>query len=454
MQYSGSMKRRSIRRGIVAPFVAICLVALLGVTALAIDGGLLLAERQQVQATADAAALAAGIDLYNNWSLNLGKDPSGTAANSAQKTAADNGFQNGTNNVTVAVHIPPASGTFSGQYGYAEVVVTMQQERLFSAILGSGNLSVQARTVARGAKVTPGIGLLVLNSSANNALHLSATGSVNVTGSVVVDSNSSSGMALSAGGSITATGGVDVTGSNYATSNTGTINGNSSPSLGNPQTIYVNQAATTDPLATFAKNNVPNKTTMPWYSPPNINSFPPAANAAYTVDTVNKIVTFNPGYYGNGLTINDNTPGHTYILGSGDYYFDQNVTFNGYGTLQSGSGGTMIYNNNGAWTNSSQNFTITLTPMSSGTYSNPALAYWQNVNNSSNFNFSNGGNLNINSGILYVPGALMQLSAQAGTTAQLGSQVIVNTLQLSGSGSFNVNANQGAASGKNLYLVE
>ena len=80
---------------------------------LAIDGGLLLAERRQVQATADASALAAAIDLYNNWSLNSGADPNGTAATSAQNTAADNGFTDQSNNVTVKVHIPP--GVQEGQ---------------------------------------------------------------------------------------------------------------------------------------------------------------------------------------------------------------------------------------------------------------------------------------------------------------------------------------------------
>ena len=77
-----AMARPQARRGVVAPFVALCLIALLGVTALVVDGGLLLADRRKVQGAADAAALAAAIDLYNNWNLNSGKDPSGSAASS------------------------------------------------------------------------------------------------------------------------------------------------------------------------------------------------------------------------------------------------------------------------------------------------------------------------------------------------------------------------------------
>jgi hypothetical protein len=126
---------------------------------------------------------------------------------------------------------------------------------------------------------------------------------------------------------------------------------------------------------------------------------------------------------------------------------------NGY---QSGTGGTLLYMSNGSLTNSSQNMVVNLAPMTGGTYSNPAIALWQDVSNSSGINFSNGGNLNISSGILYVPNvsATVRLSAKAGTTAQLGSQVIVGQLALTGSGNFTVNVGSNLAPGRNLYLVE
>jgi uncharacterized membrane protein len=80
----------------------VCLVVVVGVGALAIDAGLLMADRRKTQAAADAAALAAAIDLFQNWSANRGTDPSPhKAATSAQDTAADNGFTNGSNGVVV-----------------------------------------------------------------------------------------------------------------------------------------------------------------------------------------------------------------------------------------------------------------------------------------------------------------------------------------------------------------
>jgi Flp pilus assembly protein TadG len=42
----------------IAPTVGLLLVGLIGVTAITIDGGLLMADRRHAQAAADAAALA------------------------------------------------------------------------------------------------------------------------------------------------------------------------------------------------------------------------------------------------------------------------------------------------------------------------------------------------------------------------------------------------------------
>ena len=50
----------------------VSMVAILGVLALSLDGGSLMAERRKAQAAADAAALAAACDLYDNYWTNNG----------------------------------------------------------------------------------------------------------------------------------------------------------------------------------------------------------------------------------------------------------------------------------------------------------------------------------------------------------------------------------------------
>src|SRR5262245_49405023 len=82
------------RRGAVAVLLAVSMIALLSVVALSLDGGSLLSERRHAQATADAAAMAAASDLYENFWTNNGLDPGGTAKASALQTAKANGYTN------------------------------------------------------------------------------------------------------------------------------------------------------------------------------------------------------------------------------------------------------------------------------------------------------------------------------------------------------------------------
>src|SRR5690348_12550488 len=115
-----SLRRSRTRRGTVAVLVAVSLTVLVAVTAIALDGGLLLDSRRRAQAGADAAALAAAADLFKQYPVNGGTDPGGTAQHTAKSTAAANGFQDGDGDDTVTVNIPPASGPFAGQAGYVE----------------------------------------------------------------------------------------------------------------------------------------------------------------------------------------------------------------------------------------------------------------------------------------------------------------------------------------------
>jgi uncharacterized membrane protein len=84
------------------------LTLLVGMVAIAVDGGALLEDRRHVQATADAAALAAAADLYAHYPANGGADPQGTAAKSARTVAAANGFADDFANSVVTVNVSPA----------------------------------------------------------------------------------------------------------------------------------------------------------------------------------------------------------------------------------------------------------------------------------------------------------------------------------------------------------
>jgi hypothetical protein len=162
--------------------------------AMALDGGAIVTERRHAQSTADAAALAAAADLFNNYLKYNGADTKGTAASAAKAIASSKGYTNtgssGTaagNTSIVTVHIPPASGNFIGKAGYAEVVVQYFQPRYFSLIWGSASIPISARAVARGQWVPGSSGILVLGSS-GTTVTMSGTANMNVqNGSITVD---------------------------------------------------------------------------------------------------------------------------------------------------------------------------------------------------------------------------------------------------------------------------
>src|SRR4029453_8879185 len=100
--------------GTVVIAVMVCLIALLSILALSLDGGLVLDKRRQAQAAADAAAIAGASELFKSWFSNKGLDEgtkrgtgpaAGTIAEFPKEVAAAKGFEDGVNGVTVEVHI-------------------------------------------------------------------------------------------------------------------------------------------------------------------------------------------------------------------------------------------------------------------------------------------------------------------------------------------------------------
>src|SRR5947199_6477864 len=139
--------QREGRRANVVVLMAFCITILVGVAAIAIDGGAIMDDVQKVQAAADASALAAAEQLYALWQTGNGLDVGSNAKNAALALAATNGYNNdGTNSqitpnafttglsgqgqgiggatsVQHGIFIPPITGDHVGQNGYVEVVI-------------------------------------------------------------------------------------------------------------------------------------------------------------------------------------------------------------------------------------------------------------------------------------------------------------------------------------------
>jgi hypothetical protein len=433
------------RRGAIIILLALLLVAILGVLAIALDSGVLMDDRRQVQSGADAAALAAATQLFvhypaiesSNFTL---YDPSGAAASAAQSSATTNGFPNDNVNSTVTVNIPPQSGPFTGKAAYAEVIITYYQKRYFSMIWGTDTIAVTARAVARGRWAGSGDGIIILDPSAKDSLDASGTGSVTVTGgaAVIVDSSNSAAAAATGGGGMTASN-FQITGGDV-----GALNG----------AVQTGVPPTPDPLRYLPVPPEPPNGTMtstPIYDP-------------VTGKKTGTQYTLTPGTYN---SLPNFTNGDTVILEQASVNSNGGIFyFNGTGFTSNGaniqmdtntSGGVMIYNNP---TNSSNSQGISIQGNSAGTVSLSALTngpyagilLWQNRTAAQTLSIAGSGNFTLQ-GTFYAADA--QLKITGGGNATIGSQYISRTLNLGGNGNITINyTDNGTARIREVILVE
>jgi Putative Flp pilus-assembly TadE/G-like len=420
-------RRPTARRGAVAPFMSLCLLVLLGVLALTLDGGMMMHQRQLTRTVADTSALAAADKLFLHYPAYSGRDGDGSARLAALAAAAAAGYANDGVDSSVAVNIPPSSGAFAGRAGYAEVVITSNQSRGFSALWGSGRLTVTARAVARGLWVTFGDGIIVLDPTAPSALNVTGGGQVNVANaSVIVDSNDAVA-ANATGGSIASASEFDVTG------------GYSGTFIG---PVYTGAQPSPDPLAYLA--------------PPDPSTLTLQSNKKLTISNGNR--TLQPGVYRGGIQISGNA---NVTLSPGIYYMDTGgFSFGGGGS----TGGTLIgngvllynapdpkNNSEGISINGNNSSYISMSPPTSGPYQ--GISLFQDRTSTQSLSIAGNGDFTI-TGTFYAAAAQLSVAGN-GTQSTIGSQYISDTLTVSGGGALNINWTQDqTARTRYLGLVE
>jgi hypothetical protein len=419
-------KSRQARRGTVTILTALCLVAMTGFAALALDAALLHNDRRAAQAAADAAAMAAAGNLFANYRTNAGTDPAGAAVNEALAAASADGFNNDGTTNTVVVNIPPLSGDHVGKVGYAEVIITQYQQRAFSAIWDSTAVAVRARAVGRGQWVPSNDGIIVLDPTASGSLTDNGGGAGTTTGKIIVDSNSPTGAIVTGGGSLTAPE-FDLSGTpGWSTSGGGTFTG----------PILSGQVPTPDPLAFLPE---PDPSTL-------------TVQSTNTVKLQNQgSLSLQPGVYQGGI----NVTGGSLTLAPGIYYMQGGgFSFSGTGNLT--ASGVMIVN---APTKNSNSDTISITgsgvinlsPMTTGIYQ--GISLWQSRLSNNTLTVSGGGSGSTLSGTFYAQHGLLKVSG--GNGVGVGSQYISYDLTITGSAAMTVDYNPPAvAPEKVLQLVE
>ncbi|HMC64295.1 MAG TPA: pilus assembly protein TadG-related protein [Gemmataceae bacterium] len=472
--------KNKARKGAVAVMVAVCLTMLMAVLALAIDGGNLLDDQRQCQAAADAAALAAACDLYSNYQANQGKDPSGTAKDAALAIAKVNGYNNDGVTNKVYVNIPPkydqtpwsnmTSQPYKGVDSYVEVIVEYHQKRGFSGLLGSSDLIVRSRAVARGAWVTPRIGILVLNYSGKATLNDQGNGAFSDVGvgPVIVNSSDPEAAYIGGGGVIKAPE-YDITGGDAGK----LTQFENTSGVYDPSIINTGVHPTPDPLGYLPAPgstggypippaaNVPAKGTN--LSPMAVSYLDPLQ---VPPKLYNNYYVLSPGSYGGpsqpklpNFTNGDLVVFKQASAGNNGIYYLASGGFNTNGADirmdTTTTGGMMLYNagtgsNDGINIAGTSASNITLGPLTSGIYA--GLIYFQARNAAEDVAISGNGNFSID-GTIYAPAANLKVTGN-GSVSQIGSQYVSLDLTIAGGGNVSLSTGSGRAKTRVLCLVE
>lgn len=205
------MKGARSERGQVLIFIILMMIAVLGIAALAVDGGRVFSERRRAQNAADAAALAAAYAATQNLSA-------AAVEQQALNSAVINGFANlaeeveipaDQRTINVEYHNPPVSGMYVGNSEYYQVIISMEAEPAFSHLVYGGENRLTVTAVARARTSNSSSGGNVLHATAEEGEGVNFSGNIdlyvhggNVYSNANGVKNGTSGIAVIEGGEL------------------------------------------------------------------------------------------------------------------------------------------------------------------------------------------------------------------------------------------------------------
>ncbi len=285
---------------------SLSILVLLGFVGLAVDVGYLQFQKRRIQSAADAAAAGAAFQLAAHATAD-------TARTEAKYDSKKNGFEDGTNGVTITVNIPPTGGNYTASSYAAEAIVRQNTPTFFMQLFSISNATVAARAVGQVGNSTGCI--YALDPTAQDAF-LESGGGTHVSIPCGVNVNSSNSKALeTSGGSCLGASSVNVVGDQRGAQWLACAGGAA------PNTLQPHFA---DPLAFVPDPTVPAGCDHTNYTAPGGTS------------------TIAAGTYCNGITVSGG--GTTLHLGGGMYYLKGGgMTVSGGANLIS-DGGVTFYN--------------------------------------------------------------------------------------------------------------
>jgi Ca2+-binding RTX toxin-like protein len=300
----------------------------------------------------------------------------------------------------------------AGAWTFDVGVLSYGPHSLSASFPAQGNFAASSSTGSAAESISNSA--YVLSATAAGALTVSVSGRLQVTGIVDVDSNSSSAITAS-GNALISAAAIQVVG---GAQSSGSAHLSPTPVTGAPSFA--------DPLLGLTAPSITG--TKPY----------PAVNVSGSSS-----LTLSPGIYSSISVSNQGKltlATGIYVIAGGGF----SVT--GNGTVTGSTSGVMIYNAGSNYPNSGGSFgsinfsgngTVSLTPLSTGTYAGNLI--FQSRDNASALALT-GNAINLPSGVVYAPAASVTLSGNV----QLGGTVIANTLNITGQGTFNQLTSGGA----------
>ena len=385
-------RRARWRAGNVAVMFGIMLPVAVGVCGLGADVGYWYYRERTLQSAADAAAYDGVVALKKG-------ENSSQITTDATTGATNNGWSS--TGGTITVNSPPTSGSYQNAYS-VQVILTQNLPRFFSALYSSSQVPARASAVATSAGSVGCI--LALDHTANQAVTISGGSNVQAPHcDIVSDSNSTD--------SIDASGGA-------------TVNADCLVAVGTAQTSGANVTLDT---CTSNTNNASN------VADPYASVAQPVGSG--TCLTVSGGQTdFYPGWYCHGLSVSwgpvtfhgsTTTP---YVVSNGGLNFQA-------GTNATGTGVTFFVDTSQTLAVSGS-AVISFSAPTSGTYAGILFFGSRNSNNGNN-NIS-GSSSSAMQGAIYFPTQQVQFTG-ASTTNTVCTQIIADTVTISGTSGFNGN---------------
>jgi hypothetical protein len=141
------MKSKSpSERGQALILIALAAVALIAITALAIDGGNVYAERRRAQNAADTTVLDSALAKVRGQNLYT-EGLARAASNKYVDTDPTSGSSSP--DVNVEIYTPPISGPYSGNPEYIQTIITAKVKTYFGRIIGIREITNKVEAVAR-----------------------------------------------------------------------------------------------------------------------------------------------------------------------------------------------------------------------------------------------------------------------------------------------------------------